>query len=125
MSLLPPRIRNLRGPKEFGTFGWGTGSPHAEGLERCKHVVGAMILSDMPLVTGTALIVVAIWEAFYIENMHFDLDTLRGPSRSPTPISKPNDFLGQSDDIWGARGFISGRFWGFPGPGPAYTTHIV
>ncbi len=25
------------------------------------------------------------------------------PNRSPTPISKSNDFLGQSDDIWGAR----------------------
>ncbi len=28
---------------------------------------------------------VALWEAFYIENKRFDLDTLRVPSRSPTP----------------------------------------
>ncbi len=48
--------------------------------------------------------VVALWEAFYIENKRFDLDTLRVPNRSPTPISKSNNFLGQSDDIWGARG---------------------
>ncbi len=47
--------------------------------------------------------VVALWEAFYIENKRFDLDTLRVPNRSPTPISKSNDFLGPSDDIW-ARG---------------------
>ncbi len=47
--------------------------------------------------------VAALWEAFYIKGTRFDLDTLRVPSRSPTPISKSNDFLGQSDDIWGAR----------------------
>ncbi len=47
---------------------------------------------------------VALWEALSIENKRFDLDTLRVPNRSPTPISKPNDFRGQSDDIWGARG---------------------
>ncbi len=47
---------------------------------------------------------VALWEAFYIENKRFDLDTLRVPNRSPTPISKSNDFPGQSDDIRGARG---------------------
>ncbi len=46
----------------------------------------------------------ALSEAFYIENMRFDLDTLRVPNRSPTPISKSNDFSGQPDDIWGARG---------------------
>ena len=34
----------------------------------------------------------------------FDMDTLRAPKRSPTPISKSNDFPGQSEDIWGARG---------------------
>ncbi len=39
---------------------------------------------------------------FYIENKRFDLDTLRVPNRSPTPISKSNVFLGQSEDIWGA-----------------------
>ncbi len=46
----------------------------------------------------------ALWEAFYIENNRFNLDTLMAPNRSPTLISKPNAFLGQSDDIWGARG---------------------
>ncbi len=45
----------------------------------------------------------ALWEAFYIENQRFDLDTLSVPNRSPTPISKSNEFLGQSEDIWGAR----------------------
>ncbi len=50
------------------------------------------------------LYVVALWQALYIENKRFDLDTLRVPNRSPTLISKSNDFLGQSDDIWGARG---------------------
>ena len=48
--------------------------------------------------------VVAIWEAFYIENKRFDLDTLRVPNRSPTPISKSNDFRRPSEHIWGARG---------------------
>ncbi len=43
-------------------------------------------------------------EAFYIQNKRFDLDTLRVANRSPTPASKINDFQGQSDDIWGARG---------------------
>ncbi len=47
---------------------------------------------------------VALWDAFYIDNKRFDLDTLRVPNRSPTPISKSNDFLRQSDDIWRARG---------------------
>ncbi len=42
--------------------------------------------------------------SFYIENKRFDLDTLRVPNRSPTPISKSNDFLGQSGDVWGAPG---------------------
>ena len=41
-------------------------------------------------------LVVALWEAFYIENKCFDLDTLRVANRSPTQISKSNDFLGQS-----------------------------
>ncbi len=36
-------------------------------------------------------------------NKRFDLDTLRVSNRSPTPISKSDDFLGQSDDIWGAH----------------------
>ncbi len=51
----------------------------------------------------TTLNVVALWEAFYVENKRFDLDTLRVPNRSPTTISKSNDFRGQSEDIWGAR----------------------
>ena len=46
---------------------------------------------------------VALWEAFYIENKHSDLDTLRVPHRSPTPSSKSNHFLGRPDDIWEAR----------------------
>ncbi len=37
--------------------------------------------------------VVALWEAFYIENKRFDLDTLMVPNRPPTPISKSNEFL--------------------------------
>ncbi len=55
---------------------------------------------------------VALWEAFYVEDKRFDLDTLRVPNRSPTPIPKSNDFLGQSEDIWGARGL---HFWLFLG----------
>jgi hypothetical protein len=47
--------------------------------------------------------VVALWEAFYIEKKRFDLDTPRVPNRTPAPISKSNDSLGQSDNIWGAR----------------------
>ncbi len=53
------------------------------------------------------------------ENKRFDLGTLRVPSRSPTPISKSNDFLGQSEDIWGPVAPIPGRFGGLPGSGPA------
>ncbi len=64
--------------------------------------------------------VVALWEVFYIEHKRFDLDTLRVPNWSPTPISKSNDSLGQSDDIWGARGpHFRPMLGGFPGPGPA------
>ncbi len=44
----------------------------------------------------------------YIENKRFDLDTLRVTNRSPTQISKTNDFLGQSEDSWGARGYLGG-----------------
>ncbi len=54
--------------------------------------------------SGGTISVVALWEAFYVENKRFDLGTLRVCNRSPTPISKSNDLLGQSDDIWGARG---------------------
>ncbi len=44
------------------------------------------------------------WEAFDIENKRFGLDTLRVHNRSPTSISKSNNFRGHSDDIGGARG---------------------
>ncbi len=59
--------------------------------------------------------VVALWEAFYVEHKRFYLDTLRAPNRSPTPISKPNYFLGQSEDIWGARGLHFRPILGIPG----------
>ena len=65
---------------------------------------------------GPALFqVVALWEAFYIENKRFDSDTLRVPSRSPTPISKASDFLRQSGDIWEARGPHFRPILGVPG----------
>ncbi len=51
------------------------------------------------------------------ENRRFDLDTLRVPNRSPTPTSKSNDFLRQSDDIWGARGPHVQPILGVPGSG--------
>ena len=59
--------------------------------------------------------VVALWEAFYIEDKRFGFDTLRVPSRSPTPFSKSNDFVGQSEDIWGARGPHFRPIVGVPG----------
>ncbi len=68
---------------------------------------------------------VALWGTFYIENKRFDLDTLRVPSRSPTPISKSNDFLGQSDDIWGARGLHFRPILGVPGVRAGLKQHIV
>ncbi len=71
------------------------------------------------------VIVVALWEAFYIENERFDLDTLSVPNRSPTPILKSKDFRGQSDYIWGPGDPISGRFWGFPGSGPKNTYFLA
>ncbi len=58
---------------------------------------------------------VALWEAVYIEHKRFDLGTLRVSNRSPTPISKSNDSLGQSDDIWGARGRHFRPILGVPG----------
>ena len=61
---------------------------------------------------------VALWDAFYIEDERFDLDTLWVPNRSPTPISKSNDFLGLSDDIWGARGLHFLPILGVPGARP-------
>ena len=60
-------------------------------------------LSDPSKFSGPCY-VVALWAALYIENKRFDLDTLRLPNRSPTPISKSNDFRGQSDGIWGPGG---------------------
>ncbi len=66
---------------------------------------------------------VALGEAFDIENKRFDLETLRVPNRSPTPISKSNDFLGQSDDIRGAQGPTDSG--GSRGPGRLKNTHIV
>jgi hypothetical protein len=66
--------------------------------------------------------VVALWEAFYIENKPFDLDTLGVPN--PTPISKSNDFLGQSDDIWGARGPHLRPILGVPGVRAGLKTHV-
>ncbi len=61
--------------------------------------------------------VVALWEAFHIDNQRFYLDTLRVPSRSPTQISKSNDFLRQSDDIWGPGPPSPVDFGGSRGPG--------
>ncbi len=58
---------------------------------------------------------VALWEAFYIENMRFDLDPLRAPNRSTTPMPKSNDFLRQSDGNWGARGPHFRPILGVPG----------
>ncbi len=58
---------------------------------------------------------VAAWGVFYIEDKRFDLDTLRVSTRSPTPISKSNDFLGQSDDIWGGPGPPFPADFGFRG----------
>ncbi len=62
---------------------------------------------------------VAIWEAFFIDNQRFDLGTPRVPNRTPIPISNSNDVLGQSEDIWGAQGPHFQPIWGFPGSGPA------
>ncbi len=59
--------------------------------------------------------VVALWDAFYIENARFDLDTLRVPNRSPTPTSKSHDSRGQSDEIWGAWGPHLRPIFGLPG----------
>ena len=57
-------------------------------------------------------------EPLSIVNSRFALDTLRVPNRSPTPILKINDFLGQSDDIWGAPGPpFPADFGGSRGPG--------
>ncbi len=65
---------------------------------------------------------VALWEAFYIENKRFDLDTLRVPNRSPIRFLKSNDFRGQSDDT-GARDPYFRPILGVPGA-RAGLTHI-
>ncbi len=65
---------------------------------------------------------VALWKAFYIENQRFYLDTL--PNRSPTPISKSNDFLGQSGYIWGALGPRFRPSLGVPGVRAVFKKHI-
>ncbi len=69
------------------------------------------------MLRNSEVTVVALREGFFIEDKRFDLDTLRVPNRSLTPISKSNDFLRQSDDIWGARGthFLP-MCWGSRGP---------
>ncbi len=69
--------------------------------------------------------VVALWEAFRIEKKCFDLDTPRVPNRSPTPISKSNDFRGQSDDIWVARVPHFQPMLGVSGVGPARNTYFL
>ena len=74
--------------------------------------------------TSAKVLVVALWEVFHIENKHFDLDTLRVPNRSPTPISKANDFLGQSTDIWGSGPPFPAYFGGSLGPGWLKNTNI-
>ncbi len=95
------------------------GAP-GEGPDYHLGLISARIQGEINFNSDFDRNVVALWEAFYIENKLFDRDTLRVPNRSPTPISKSKDLLGQSDDIWGgARAFISGRIGGFPGSGPA------
>ena len=66
----------------------------------------------------------ALSEEFYIENKRFDLDTLRVPGRSPTPISKSNDILGQSADFRGARGSHFRPILGVPGVRAGLKTHM-
>ncbi len=56
-----------------------------------------------------------LWKVFYFENQRLDQGTLRVANRSPTPISKSNDFRGQSEDIWGARGLHFRPILGVPG----------
>jgi hypothetical protein len=81
------------------------------GPSRTRHEPTWNILDMYPL----KITVVALGEAFYIWNKRFDLDTLRVPSWSPTPISKSNDFRGLSEYIWGARGPDFRPIWEVPG----------
>jgi hypothetical protein len=62
--------------------------------------------------------VAGFWKVFYIANLRFALDTLRVANRSPTPVSKINDFLKLFDDIWGVRGCLSLPIRGIPGVRP-------
>ncbi len=82
------------------------------------------VLFDVGLQDTTYLYVVALWEASYIENKRFDLDTVRVVNRSPTPILKSNDVLGQSDDIWGARGPYFRPILGVPGVRAGLKKHV-
>ncbi len=74
---------------------------------KIKDQIYILVLADFGSVSGQGWArdryVVALWEAFYIENEHCDLDTLRVPDRSPTPMSSIDDFVGLFDDIWGPQ----------------------
>ncbi len=59
--------------------------------------------------------VAALWEAFLIENKPLDLNTLRVPSRSPTPISKSNEAEDSPTISGGARGPHFRPILGVPG----------
>ncbi len=56
--------------------------------------------------------------------MRISLDTLRVPNQSHTTISKFNDFVGLSDDIWGARGPQFRPILGVPEVRAGSTKHI-
>ncbi len=70
--------RPSEGP--WGTLGGFPGSSGATGPRSPKTLT--------PICFARLVYAVALWEAFYIQNMRFDLDTLRVPSRSPNQISK-------------------------------------
>ncbi len=89
-----------------GSLWQGLSDPKNNGPESLLHNLKYdFTSSNAPL---SKVYVVAPCEAFYIDNKRFDLDTLRVPNRSPTPILKSNYFLRKSDDIGG-----------FPGAGAA------
>ena len=90
-----------------------------------KKPLGQQKQFEIPLNGYSVPFVVALWEAIYIENKRFGLDTLRVPNRSPTPISKSKDFRGQSDDICGARGPQFRPILGVPGVRGGVKTHMV
>ncbi len=99
------------GPQDFCFAGWS------------DYFEGSLLMIGSGTLFERRFCVVALWEAFQIESKHFDLCTLRVPNRSPTPISKSNDFLRQSDDILAARGPHFRPIWG--GPGRRRQIHIV